>query len=269
MKPQLEKARNLYRAAIERGASNSSVYSGLGASLYDLGETDEGKEWLRRAARESVSLENSTDEQFPLAARLYNYRLYAEAAEVYAAAIERAPPSAERWTALGDALYMSRDFGGAVTAYEKALEFDPNDSVCIYNLAVSLREIGNTTEAIDKLRLAVQKNPGDFDFHSDLAIALESVGELAEAESEHREAVRLWPANPVLRARCAKLLIQAGKPQQAKAQLEQAVALVKNDPKKDWGRECGSLACANIREELQSLSSQLMADSEVGNTEPE
>ena len=77
-------------------------------------------------------------------------------------AMTRAPEAGESWIARGAYLYrISRDFAGAVRAYEEAQKRLPNNAFVLQNLAFVQRRLGHWKEAEGEFYKALQLDPRD------------------------------------------------------------------------------------------------------------
>ena len=82
---------------------------------------------------------------------------------------------------LGQSLVDKKDFPGAVGAFRKALEREPQSAEAQRKLADALRRNGELDAAIAAFRAAIQLEPGSGFNHNNLGLALEAKGDLIGA----------------------------------------------------------------------------------------
>jgi tetratricopeptide (TPR) repeat protein len=93
----------------------------------------------------------------------------------------------------GLARMSAGDFQGALTYFERALQYTPNYPQLQINLAIDTGALGRDAEAEQHFRRALQLAPNDADSHFFYGRWLDGRGRGAEATAELREAVRLNP----------------------------------------------------------------------------
>ena len=88
----------------------------------------------------------------------------------------------EAWEMLGKVYRKTGDWKGASNVYKKLTQMEPQDADYYYRLGVSLRQEGNTDEALSNFRLAQEINPS----HSR---ALYSMASILDAQGKFDKAV--------------------------------------------------------------------------------
>ncbi|MFC1608366.1 tetratricopeptide repeat protein [Candidatus Latescibacterota bacterium] len=95
--------------------------------------------------------------------------------------VQKSPDKARPHNNLGNALYRSGNFEGALGEYMKALIIHPDFPESINNAANTLSELGRYDQAIDFFRRAIQLNFDDKDVHANIGTAYYLSGRLDEA----------------------------------------------------------------------------------------
>ncbi len=85
----------------------------------------------------------------------------------------------------------------ALTAFKKALAFDPQNKTALTYIGKLNLAKGNNFEAIKTFKRMVQSEPSSVDAHMNLANAYLQDKQYAESEKEFKAAVRLDPTNPL------------------------------------------------------------------------
>lgn len=86
-----------------------------------------------------------------------------DAAQAYAAIVERWPASVTAWLGLGNTAYAMGDLAGAADAFGRATVADPGFGAAWNNLAVVLAEQGRRNAAIDAAERAIATGSGDIE----------------------------------------------------------------------------------------------------------
>lgn len=86
---------------------------------------------------------------------------YEEAAKVDRMMCDSQPDNAQGWQSLGYDLFQAGDLPGALEAYARAIELEPNRASTHYNLARIMMRMGEKAKAIEQFIRAVELQ-GDF-----------------------------------------------------------------------------------------------------------
>ncbi len=89
--------------------------------------------------------------------------LTGDAAQAYAALVERWPANGTAWLGLGNTAYAMGDLSGAADAFGRATVADPGFGAAWNNLAVVLSEQGHRDAAIEAAETAIATGSGDLD----------------------------------------------------------------------------------------------------------
>jgi protein O-GlcNAc transferase len=140
------------------------------------------------------------------------------------AAVEADPDLAAAHGALSAALYAIDDLAGAAAHAEAAARLTPADGACAGNLAVVRNAQGRYAEAADLCRaaLAAREDPA---LLNTLGVSLKELGELSEAAASLERAISLRPDFHEARYNLAGVRKDEGRTDDAVALLRQAVAL--------------------------------------------
>ena len=117
-------------------------------------------------------------------------RLFDQAVEAYARAIELRPFFAEAHVGLGDARAAKADVDGAVSAYVRALQHNPlNPRVHVSLGKIYYAEKGLYYESVTAYKKAIELDPGYVDARMGLAEVYEDKGLYQDAITEYRKVV--------------------------------------------------------------------------------
>ena len=149
--------------------SATAAHYPLGQAYLSLGESERAQEHLRQ--REAADI---------------------RPADPLMAALDRLLESAQAYETRGIEALNREDWDGAVTAFRRGLEIDPDDAELRHRLGTALYLRGDTRTARTELERAAAESP-------ELAQAQYSIGVLLQDEGRHREAAERFAA--ALRAR--------------------------------------------------------------------
>ncbi|MDG2049340.1 MAG: tetratricopeptide repeat protein [Myxococcota bacterium] len=85
------------------------------------------------------------------------------------------------------------DYPGAIRAYRRGLEAEPENPELLNSLGFSLFQLGRSEEAVEALEEALEADPSHWKAHNNLALASVDLGELELAEAHYRESLSLRP----------------------------------------------------------------------------
>ena len=115
-------------------------------------------------------------------------KIYTDASQIQkaAAALEEAvtldPSIAEAWSDLGVARKTLLDDRGALTAFARAVQLDPDDAIAQYRLGAEYLRQNKLSDAVTHLEEAYRREPGDQSTLNSLQIALRQSGRREEAD---------------------------------------------------------------------------------------
>ncbi len=117
-----------------------------------------------------------------------------EARRYFTSALDINPDYAAAWNGMAGVYYLSNESTKAISCYKKALGLAPKRAFEVYtNLANTLRDGGQMTEAEENYKNAIELNPLYAPGHNGYAELLYNEQRYAEALPEAVEAIRLKP----------------------------------------------------------------------------
>jgi tetratricopeptide (TPR) repeat protein len=155
-KMEFEKARQLFREALQYDSNHSDALSWLALLSFLELKREEGFKFLEQALRKQ-------------------------------------PPSAMAVALQGIAYLMDEEYNEAIGALQKAKTLDPNLQMIYSNLARSYRKSGKLDLAEEAARRAIEMNPNDFIARSELSNILGKTGRVKEGIGELLECIRINP----------------------------------------------------------------------------
>ena len=217
-------AREATQKALQLDPSLGESYATLGAvlALYDW-DWPGAADAFRRAV--ALSPRSPTAWQW----RAIHHLLPQGRLDDARAAIDRArsldPLSMAIATSVGVIYHMTGDSAGAVRALRRALELDSTFAMTYYFLGGVLRDVGDTTAAIDAFRTAIAKSGGTPEMTAGLAQAHARAGDLERARELQSELTAAAARRHVPHALLASVDIALGETEPALAALERAAEL--------------------------------------------
>ena len=162
-------------------------------------------------------------------------RLFDQAVEAYAKAIELRPFYAEAHVGLGDAKAAKGDVDGAIAAYQKALVYNPiNPRVHLSLGKIYYSEKGLYYEAVTAYKKAIDIDPGSVDARMGLGEVYEEKGLYREAIDEYKKVMDLDGKHTGALYNLA-LVYEKVDPRESIVQWERYIALASQLPsEKDW-----------------------------------
>jgi tetratricopeptide (TPR) repeat protein len=141
-------------------------------------------------------------------------QVYTDAAEHYRRAIERAPDVPDLYYRYAHSLWEAGDSGGALTAYNRALERNPYDYRAQWESARILLS-DNPQEALHRANRAIELKPDVSGAQIVRGRALLSLEKPNDAIAAFKKAITLDPDDPAVHFQLARAYRQAGLTQEA------------------------------------------------------
>jgi tetratricopeptide (TPR) repeat protein len=198
-----------------------------------------GNRWKAAAQfRASHQLDPTYPEPFKALGDLYlaaPRRLFDQAVEVYSKAIELRPFYADAYVGLGDAKAAKGDVDGAVSAYTKALAYNPvNPRVHMSLGKIYYMEKGLYYESVTAYKKAIDLDPTSVEARMGLGEVYEDKGLYKEAIGEYRRVIDLDAKHTGAMYNLA-LVYEKVDPRESIALWERYIALASQLPsEKDW-----------------------------------
>ncbi len=147
------------KALPENGPGDPEDLTTLGIALSEAGRQSEARQVLERS-RHLDPEDPKTLESLGMVA--LRQQRHAEAESFLRQALDVHPESPEAWNMLAVALFSGAgDGGGAIAAWQRSLEFDPEQWDVLYNLGTVAPGLGRRELARDALERFVAGAPGD------------------------------------------------------------------------------------------------------------
>ncbi len=229
-----ERAADLLARSVEADASFVVAHYTLGTIHQAL-----GNRWKAAAQfRASTQLDPTYPEPYKALGDLFlaaPRRLFDQAIEAYAKAIELRPFLADAHVGLGDAKAAKGDTDGAIAAYQKALGINPvNPRVHMSLGKIYYSEKGLYYEAVSAYKKAIDFDPTSVEARMGLGEVYEDKGLYKEAIEEYRRVIELDGKHTGAMYNLA-IVYERVDPREAMAQWEKYIALAAQLPsEKDW-----------------------------------
>lgn len=175
-------ARGEFEKAVALKPGFGQAQVNLGLVLLEAGEPDAAAPHLDHAIQ---SLGHTEDAAYPhyLRAKVYTeHNQIEKAAEQLQEAVTLRPDFAEAWSDLGQARKVLLDGPGALAAFSRAVQVNPQDDIAQYRLGAAYLDQGKPHEAVLHLEDADRLKPGSQSTLYSLQRALRADGRPAEAE---------------------------------------------------------------------------------------
>jgi len=101
--------------------------------------------------------------------------------------------SAEYWFEKGKEYLENEKFNEALEAFEKAIEYNPEDANVWYNKGVTLDKLGRYEEELEAFEKAIEYNPNDADTWYNKGLTLVNLGRYEEALEAFEKAIEYNP----------------------------------------------------------------------------
>jgi protein O-GlcNAc transferase len=155
---------------------------------------------------------------------------FADAATQLRMVADHQPNDAAAHRRLGDALFASKDFPGAVQSFRHAISLEFGNPRAHNNLGRALAQLGEHAAAADCYRQALALDPKYAIAHNNLGIALVESGEFSEASACYDRAIALNPRLMEAFVNQGNLQLRLGEAEKALASYERAVSLDPRNP---------------------------------------
>jgi Flp pilus assembly protein TadD len=209
-----EEALEIYVDLLRSDPRDIEVLKALTFICIETGKTDDARIFLERilsiepwnaearetlraieeAAQKDASRQQAPEELHAEAVRLSNEGRTEEARAILERLAESACATAAACNDLGVLRYQEGDLHGARSAYEQAVELEPDNALFGKNLAdLYFAELGMTDEAIGIYLDLHRRNPRDVETLQGLGVICSAVGRPEEAKLFYRRALEIEP----------------------------------------------------------------------------
>jgi adenylate cyclase len=228
-----EAAIDLLSRAIESDASFVAAQYALGSVHQAL-----GNRWKAAQYRAATQLDPSQPEPYKALGDMFLVqprRLFDQALEAYAKAIELRPYYADAHVGLGDARAAKGDVDGAIKAYNQALVYNAvNPRVHLALGKIFFGEKGLYYESVNAYKKAIDLDPASVEARMGLGEVYEDKGLWKEAADEYRKVIDLDGKHTGAMYNLA-IVFEKTDPKEAIVQWEKYIALASQLPsEKDW-----------------------------------
>ena len=171
----------------------------------------------------------STNVSYEEAESAFNGKRYREAAELFAAYVQRKPSNLWGHYMLGLSAWKAGDPERAKGAFEEALQLDPKHVKSLVNLSRVLLETGQPDEALTKITAALEIDSGSSDGYRVLGRVQTALGHTDEALDAYRKAIAIDPKDAWSMNNMGLILIHQGRYEEALKPLARATQLDSNE----------------------------------------
>jgi eukaryotic-like serine/threonine-protein kinase len=214
------KAQSAITEALRLDPNQARVRMALALIAYGTGNEAAAVEELHRVIAQQP---NNDDAHRQLADILARKGSYDEAVAEARTAVQLR----DYWrnqASLGGAQYRRGDYPGAIAAFKRVTELQPDNSRGFQMLGTAYQAAGDFTAAVEQYRRAIQISP-DARAYSNLGWCLYVKHRYAEAADAFAEFVRLDPGAPVARRNLGDAYFRLGRKAEARASYLKAVQL--------------------------------------------
>src|SRR5207245_2026748 len=154
-------------------------------------------------------------------------------------ATQERPDDAMAWEGLGWALVLQGQEEAALSAYEKALECQPQRELTLTLAATAAEQLGRDDQALGYMPRRAKLNPWIWEYQYNLAKLLAQKHDWRSAVTHGEAALRLHPTSEATRLLLVTCYVRAGQRTKAGQEFAKAVALNPKDERllRDWFAE--------------------------------
>ncbi|MFB2970078.1 glycosyltransferase [Aerosakkonema sp. BLCC-F183] len=194
-KNKFQKAQAAMESYLAKHPDDAYVCSKLGALYVQVGDIDRGVELLKRGLN-SKSIDDLVLYELHYHLGIaYEHLQQLNLAKYHYQAATQVPifPKLKlaAYNNLGNVLKDNSKLQQAKTAYETALQIDPNFAPGYYNLGMTLKVLGRWEDAIAAYQKAINLNPNYAEAYQNLGVVLLKVGYVQESLSAFARAIAL------------------------------------------------------------------------------
>ena len=176
-------ARQEFEKAVALDPGFGQAHADLGLALLEAGEKVKAAEHLDRAIRLIGAKPDSAYPRYLRAKIYFEQGAVEKAAAELKTAVSLRPDFAEAWSDLGQARKALLDDAGAMAAFERSVEIDPENAVAQYRLGAEYLRQGQAHQSVVHLKEAYRLDPRDQSTLYSLQLALRQDGKPEEAKA--------------------------------------------------------------------------------------
>ncbi len=209
---QTQAAIQAFQQAISLKPDFEKAHYNLGIALRVAGRPEAGKkelaevsglqEFRGKLAESKLLIERGVD--------ALQHSPNQDALDFFEQATAKSPSLATAWHYLGVARDRQGDAAGALEAWGKALELEPDYPKTHTSLGLMYARAGDLSKAVPEFRHTVSSDPDNAEAHYNLGLALARLNRLDEAAGELKEAVALDPRYADARVQLGLVLSSKG-----------------------------------------------------------
>jgi len=155
----------------------------------------------------------------------YQAERYGDAEKLAISITQEFPEHQFGWKVLGIVLQLTGRVSESLTALQKSVLIQPQDTEAHINLGNTLKELGKFDEAEASYSHAIALKPDSAEAHYNLGVTLKELGRLEEAEASYTEAIALKPDFAEAHNNLGGALQELGRLAEAEASYTQAIEL--------------------------------------------
>jgi len=181
----------LLRKAIEIDPNSVIIRRNLGIALFNLKDFDEAIKLLKQVREKEVAVDAKT--QGFLGEALFAVGEYEESLSAFQKALEIEPDNAIALYNYGSVLQELKHYQQALKNYDKAVALQPDLAKAFNNRGMTYFLLGNYQKAVADLQKAFALDASIVEVHNNLGVVFSQLGKKKSAHKYFLEAIRLRP----------------------------------------------------------------------------
>ncbi len=212
--------------ALSIDANHADALHLMGLLSFDKGHYDLAVEWIARAIRQNPTAEYL----WHLGDALQHLKRYDEALKAFDKAIQFQPENAELWRSLGNVLLQLNRDNEALLSFQRALQLKPRDFEAASKSGALLHRQRRWEEALANFNICEALQPNHVPTLNLRAIAHRGVLNYQAYLSDSLRAHKLDPTNAESCNNAGEALLSLGREEEAIAWFDKALALLPDNP---------------------------------------
>jgi tetratricopeptide (TPR) repeat protein/ADP-heptose:LPS heptosyltransferase len=212
--------------ALSIDANHADALHLMGLLSFDKGHYDLAVEWIARAIRQNPTAEYL----WHLGDALQHLKRYDEALKAFDKAIQFQPENAELWRSLGNVLLQLNRDNEALLSFQRALQLKPRDFEAASKSGALLHRQRRWEEALANFNICEALQPNHVPTLNLRAIAHRGVLNYQAYLSDSLRAHKLDPTNAESCNNAGEALLSLGREEEAIAWFDKALALLPDSP---------------------------------------